>query len=317
MKFLLCKLKPKGPFHIGEREAWLEGSETFIHSDTLFSALCNAWRLVYGKDKLESLLMKYQENSPPFLLSSAFPFWKDTPFFPVPLNLTPKEKKDKKIRFISFDLLKLLFREKRGENLSETGETIPDNKEEKPWTLENIPRVGLNRLNNHPGENFFHFGQVFYKKDAVLFFLIHFIDSLIEKELKAVIRLLSDEGIGGDRTCGKGFFEYPVFQDFEYQPPIDPDAYYMLSLFYPSSDDMNHISFKKSYYDLLERKGYIYSEGGKSLRRKSLRLFREGSIFPSKQNLQGKIADITPEAFKLHKVFRFGTAFTFPFKLEE
>lgn len=36
MKHLGIKLRPKSALHLGQRENWLEGSLSYIHSDTLF-----------------------------------------------------------------------------------------------------------------------------------------------------------------------------------------------------------------------------------------------------------------------------------------
>jgi len=60
-------LKPKSSF-LGEQ----------VHSDTLFGALCWGVRQIYGKEKLEEMLSRFDRTSkkfnPPFLLSSTFPY---------------------------------------------------------------------------------------------------------------------------------------------------------------------------------------------------------------------------------------------------
>ncbi len=93
MKYLLIKLKPKGPYHIGEREGWLEGTKHHVPSDTLFSALGHCYLLLYGQKELDTLLTSFREKDPPFLISSAFPYFDQTLFFPVPKNQIPKERK--------------------------------------------------------------------------------------------------------------------------------------------------------------------------------------------------------------------------------
>src|SRR3989338_762710 len=64
----LIKLKPKENclFHIGEKD--LQSTEVIIHNDTLFSTICNNYRLIYGKRGLE----KFLEQSGKLKLSSAF-----------------------------------------------------------------------------------------------------------------------------------------------------------------------------------------------------------------------------------------------------
>ena len=68
----MCKLKPKAHFHLGDKEAVLEKTSDYIHSDTLFSAICNAYRLLYGNEGLQEVLKLFEGREPPFLISSAF-----------------------------------------------------------------------------------------------------------------------------------------------------------------------------------------------------------------------------------------------------
>ena len=67
----MCKLKPKADFHLGDKEAVLEKTSDYIHSDTLFSAICNAYRLLYGNERLQEVLKLFEDREPPFLISSA------------------------------------------------------------------------------------------------------------------------------------------------------------------------------------------------------------------------------------------------------
>jgi len=316
MKFSLCKLKPKGPLHLGEREGWLEGTDTFIHSDTLFSAFCHAYQLLY-KDLLE-LLKEFENNSPPFLISSAFPYWRNTFFFPLPKNQLPKERELAKIKFVNkTGFEKLLKGEKLKEMIKEI-ETIPAQEEPYfPWELSDIPRVGLSRLDNRPGDKFFYFSQVIYKEDAGLFFLFKFQKEEFRPKFEAAIRLLADEGIGGDRSSGKGLFEKPLFEEIEIETPTDATGVVSLSLYYPK-DKSELTGIKNAFYDLIERKGYIFSPYCSSLRRRSIRMFVEGSVFPHPpEKIVGTLVSVEPEVFKFHKVYRYGYLFGLPCKGEE
>ncbi len=51
---------------------WPRGPSRPIHSDTLFGALCWAWRVLYGREAVERFLSGASEE-PPFVVSSAFP----------------------------------------------------------------------------------------------------------------------------------------------------------------------------------------------------------------------------------------------------
>ncbi|MCM8826477.1 MAG: type III-A CRISPR-associated RAMP protein Csm4 [Candidatus Omnitrophica bacterium] len=315
----LYKLKFKSSIHLGERENFLETTEIIAHSDTLFSTFCNAYLLLYGKDKLEILLKRFIDQNPPFLISSAFPWWNGNFYFPIPLNQMPKEKKLKDIRFIEKDgFEKLLWGEKIEKLVKNGFKTIPEldaEKEEnkKPYRIINTPRVSLNRLTNHPGEEFFHFGEVFYKDNSGLFFLVDFKDKEIEKEFNATLRIMADEGLGGDRTVGKGFFEIKEIKDINFNFPSEHNGFLTLSLYSPKEDEIRDI--RNGYYEIIERKGYISSPYGKNLRRKSIRVFKEGSVFPHLIKI-GRLVDVTPEVFTEHKIYRYGLAFLLPCKLE-
>jgi len=316
MRFTLYKLKPKSSFHLGERENIREGTEVFIHSDTLFSAFCHSYFLLYGKEKLESLLSNFLKNNPPFLISSVFPFWEGKIYFPVPLNQIPGEKKYKKVLFVEkLGFERLLSGEDIKNIFTSDIKTIPSLKIEKerdkrPYETREVPRVGLNRLTNHPGENYFHFGEVYYREDSGLFFLIDFKDNSIKKEFKATLRLVADEGIGGDRTVGKGLFELINTNEIDINIPQNADGIVSLSLYYPKEGEL--LDVEDSYYEIIERKGYIYSPYVQSLRRKSVRMFKEGSVFKTVKT--GKIADVTPETFKIHRIYRYGLCFGLPCK---
>ena len=318
MRYTICTLKLKSSFHAGEREQWLEGSDTFIHSDTLFSALCNACLLMYGACELSDMLEMFNADSPPFLLSSAFPCWNGEYYFPVPLNQQSGAKKIKRIEFVASGGLARLLNGDSLQTIINTTTVIPSLKSNAedafPWVLENTPRVGLSRFSNHPGENYFHFGQVFYRENAGLFFMIDIKNPEYEKKIISTIRLMADEGIGGDRTCGKGHMYQPVFSQLDVPDIPNADGVYMVSLYFPEESALQSIN--NSYYTLIERKGYIYSPAGKSMRRKSVRLFSEGSVFPGATNHKGMLVNVKPDAFISHDVFRYGIAFGLPCRLE-
>lgn len=67
---------------------------------------------------------------------------------------------------------------------------------------------------------------------------------------------MCDEGIGGDRTCGKGLFRQPVFLDFEPLHIAEPNAAYSLSAYFPRPEEIAGLD--ESFYELEERKGYIF-----------------------------------------------------------
>ncbi len=306
--FTACLLKPRGPIHLGDREGMREGSADFIHSDTIFSALCHSYRLLYG-DELNNLLQAFTHTSPPLRLTSAFPYYNNTYYFPVPRNCIPEKKEHKKLRFIAQPEFERLL---AGKPLSEKPPGLPSN----AITRENIPRVSLSRLTAHPLEEggFYHIGITWFKQGG-LFFLIE-ITQEWEDKVKTALRLMCEEGIGGYRSIGKGQFGPPEWQTLTINIPESPDANLLLSLYYPQENEINGLT--EGYYQLIARKGYVFSPDNRTLRRKEVFMFAEGSVFPG-NGRKGKLVDVTPDnARELglpHQVFRYGLAFTIPCRL--
>lgn len=188
-----------------------------------------------------------------------------------------------------------------------------------PWQLENVPRVTLSRYSNQPvaDQGYFHSGRVSYREDAGLFFLYKTEDIDIERKFKAALRLLADEGIGGDRTCGNGLMDIPEFDEIEINCPVNTDGELTLSTYFPDLDNEEVDNLTSGYYEFLDRKGYIYSPDGQNIRRKSVRMFSEGSVFPKNDNRTGVLTNVAPtEFFSAHKVYRYGLFFSLPCRME-
>ena len=335
MSCITCKLNPKGPFHLGTKETVLEGTAEYVHSDTLFSAICNTYRLLYGNTQLENLLQLFKVHQPPFLISSAFPRANDILLFPIPKNVdlgdfAEDRKKFKNVAFISktiFDQIiagTAIGEHVQEENLVQNGRVLLTNTDIesfkrqvsalenglKIWTRKEVPRVVIDRTTS--ASEIYHFGEVSYSKGCGLFFLLKFErNAKYEREIKATMRLLGDTGIGGDRTSGKGLFKIqkPEFEPIEID--FTPrDCFTTLSLYYPTRDELKLL--KNGRYELIGRGGWIYSPADRNMRRKFVRMFVEGSVFQTQNGLYGDLVPVTPEAFTRHEVFRYGYAFSVP-----
>lgn len=313
MEYKICKLKPKTPFHIGTKEGSLEESLHYIPSDTLFSAFCNVYRLVYGKAKLEELLYKFK-STPPFILSSIFPCINGKPLFPLPKNIVPEKlkigkdaKKAKRIEFVDEDIFKKLL---KGEEVEINHENIIQDKiatkekKEAIWKETERPRVVIDRISS--SSEIYYFGEVVFLDE--LYFLIDLKDDAYEEEITTTISVLGDEGIGGDRTYGMGLFELEGIDKIVFDE-IDTEWHIILSMFYPKNEELKGL---KGYFELVERGGWVYSLGGRKKRRKFVRMFKEGSVFNKKV-----VGDIVEVARDEHTVYRNGYAFTLPIKVEE
>lgn len=314
MQLKFCKLQFKTPLHLGIRENWLESTDTQVHSDTLYSAICHAWRLLYGSESLEHDLLKNQS----VLISSCFPWWKDRFYLPFARNLFPSDKDLKKVRYIEkSDWEKILAGQDFNNSMDRLprpgasyNEDSPISPPQTPWKVYETPRIGVNRQNNMTDQAFYFLSQIEFMEDAGLYFFYD-VDTKINDRWLAALRLMADEGLGGDRSVGKGWMHPPQFSAMDISSPVNADGCILLSLYYPL--DSEYSVLQKGYYELIERRGYIYSPDGTSLQRQPVRMITEGSVFPVQpEQMVGGIVDVTPEIFNSHRVYRYGRAFGIP-----
>lgn len=314
MELQACLLKFTSGVHLGDREGWLEGTGVMVHADTLFGAFCHGYRLLYGVEELERLLRQFLQDEAPFLLSSAFPHWRGTLYLPTPLCQMPQTKQEKKINYVGLQDWQRLLAGETLNGLGVTAELLPGpDGTDVPWEIMDVPRVGLNRRTAHPDESFFHVGEVRYNPEAGLYFLFRIYKREEENRFLAVWRFLAHEGLGGDRSSGKGHFAPPEWLEVDLAGPAAADHVVCLSPYYPRREEI--FGLQEGYYELIERRGYVYSPASQSLRRRPLRMFAEGAVFPIPPSRRGSLVDVTPEVLKAHQVYRYGFALTVPCRL--
>lgn len=340
MSYLLVRLKPIAPFHFGRRGIGLEETETILHSDTLFSALCNIWVRCFGQEDLKNRflpLAKSSESGLSFRISSGFPYAYDVLFFPKPLASLPVKngdrKKIKRCRFISkqlfYDLIhgreivpssqeRVFWWSEDEQNSLSTSikQFIPD--QFHIWTETEVPRVSLDRVTQ--ASNIFYFSKVTFTPGCGLFFLVD-VDQSLRPDFEMAIRVLGDTGIGGDRTAGYGQFE-PHFSKFSLNVPDDASQVVSLSLLAPrDKDELSGFLGKRSAYELIRRDGWIDSPEGRNYRRRACQMFAEGSVINRPTNgIMGRLVDVTPTASEVqltHPVYRYGIGFPVPIRIQE
>ena len=371
-EFDIVKLVPKTPFHLGEHGIGLEETTTFIHSDTLVSAIISTWDKLYGDIDLKQYFAASDakdapaDYSPPFVISSAFPYAGDCYFFPRPL-MRPKtddtgdvpeniRKLLKKAGFISKSVFEAYIAGKtpeppREETGKKPGNLIQKNKfqvtmEEKaelkkrmanselPLRLsaslrdgeiivfkeQEVPRVTPDRITS--ASNIFYFARILFAEDCGYFFLVKYFGENIKAKFRAVLRLLGEQGISGDRSSGHGRFE-PEFhkQKLTFNVPDDADHFISLSLLYPKKCELaNGLLNGEAAYNFITRDGWFFSRmsyKSKIKRRQKRRMFAEGSVFHVTPDPQyyGQITDVRPPDFSEHPVFRWGIGFPIGVKL--
>lgn len=307
--FELFRMHPVSALHIGERGVGREATSRIIHSDTLFGAICWSWKILHGEDELVDLLSRFTSGRPPFLISSAFPFIGDLYLMPKPLAGSRGFESDKKARkswLVSHSIFQKIT---SGEDVTDyrvieggavvSPEEAPGVEDlletSPPWTTTDLPRVSLDRLTMQ--SDIYHVGEVRFAKGCGLYVLVDFRDRSIKNKLEGALRLLGDEGIGGERSCGKGLFS--LDSTSVRAGSDDGDKAVLLSLCRPGSDEVQALS--SSSYDLVLRRGWA---GTSSHRKRGLRMLSEGSVVP--RSVSGSIA----EAISLgdRRVYSYGLA---------
>ena len=195
-----------------------------------------------------------------------------------------------------------------------------------------VPKIAVDRTTR--ATNLYHTGFVQFeweqncariKNSSGLYFLLQFseADQELEHNIHAALNLLGEEGLGGERSSGAGRFEVEWLELPETWQKVvgfsEGTRHSLISLFWelPLSSELleEDGSLKKdASYEIQERGGWIASPfSGRQLRRKMVRMFTEGSVFPSPP--QGKLADVTPERFDKHKIYRNGISLSLPIKV--
>jgi CRISPR-associated protein Csm4 len=288
---MLYKLKFTSPFHLSS-DGMADGpSESFIRSDTLFSAICSAGVKLHGDE-----FVAFMTKPGNVRLSSAFPYHKEELFFPRPANFNPVSVPDairkevKKLKFISRDIFFNIIK----------GMPIPYHILDRDYFLRNCwhskkitecykkgenifgehecPHISVDRMTN--ATTIFYKTEINFHSDSGLFFIADVADGF-RRQFEASLRLLGDEGIGADRSIGKGLFEIVNVEEIDFPKIKSEGSYYFLSLYSPTQEEVPVIDPSKSSYDFVIRKGWVSDN---TLKRKGLRMFIEGSVLKYNDN---------------------------------
>ncbi len=203
----------------------------------------------------------------------------------------------------------------------------------KAFETDRVPKIAVDRITR--ATNLYHTGFVQFqwepndndiKSLSGLYFLLYFskTDQKLEENVRAALHLLGEEGIGGERSSGAGRFQV---EWLELSDPSLPNGwrevvkcseqsacYCLMSLFW--DDELSKLEqlIKDASYEIQARGGWIASPfSGRQLRRKTVRMFVEGSVFPEKT--QGKLANVTPTGFTTHSIYRNGISLSLPIKI--
>ncbi len=307
------KLNFASPVHFGQGESIAE-TRVNLKADQLFSAFCHGYLKLFGEEELVNLLEGKEDI--PFRISSAFPYKNESLFLPWPAGIPAPENEEKASESVSVKYLEMsLFGELISgdslkaceDSLLQGGSILPadDFSDEKLWYKDDNPRVTLDRKSRQ--SSIYHVGKVTFAEDSGLYFLTKASREWREK-IAYTFELLGDIGIGGERSSGYGQFKLEVEQvDAGFPEAEDCDWFTTLAPYFPREDELKP---GRSFYRLTKKSGWIYSPHGGDQRKKPIRYFAVGSIFPE-LGQEGKLVDVTPGSFKAHRVY----CYALPFKV--
>jgi CRISPR-associated protein Csm4 len=332
-------LQFRAPLHIGERGIGQEETREYAPADTLFSALCTMWSLLYGIDSLTDLLARYGDaGREPFFLTSAFPYAGEIRFYPKPLrppDSAPESAKHwKSVRWVSERVFQAyldgepIALEPEGDALRNAaklrlqGDEILIHPEERQALQEFwdyaaddlriyrtaiVPRVTLDRISN--ASQIWQFGEVHFTRGCGLWFAVQFGDAGVRERFEACLRLLGDTGLGGERGAGRGLFCFER-NEWALRGPSSPRAFITLSPWVPATQEQRDwLRADGSAYELTLKRGWLGSPTVNNLRRKEVWMVREGSVIAHPPEFRiGQLVDLAPE-MSPHPAYRYGYAF--------
>lgn len=336
MKKVKLTVENHASFHFGDAAGNLK---TQFSSDQLVSALVNNVVLLYGSNMADPFIEKMKQGEIKFsslyvgldfICKNDHSVKLSIPFLPRPkvdlINLGDPAsfKKMKKISFVSNRLYHFLSdRFNQKEQIIEIDDPdsflligsafaiLRDELSELEISQEELENLSIIQIHTKPGvevgrydqrsENYFtkedlviHFGKT--KNYEVQPFMYFYVKGELSKYMQAAIHLLGDEGIGGRRSLGRGFFHKVEFVQEMDSLPSQGSFYMNLSTYFPKQEELSSLYS----YELEKRNGYVYSLGGKTVRKKSVMTIQEGSLFTRKVN--GDMVDIKPKNFS-HPVY--------------
>ncbi len=326
------------PLHLGNVRDDFAESTRRLHSDTLYAAIINAWAVLGMEDILQDLSIPVGPN---FKISSAFPFtvtetgivyFLPRPFKQFHISLDRRsqipniDKVLKEIEWLDLDYFPSHVSTSQGiEPIMEDIQEIylSTSKIDVSFIQGQVePKVSVPRIDGEDPD-IHYMERLNFKKGSGLYFLF---EGENYEAVRTALDFLSEEGIGSDRTYGNGTFELIEENDTETLNKFDmlfensSDYHLNLSLFIPQSQSQLKEILKGENvgYYLLRRGGWITTEPYLTLKKNSVFMFREGSVFAgnSFHENPGATVDLMPKIFKgyknYHPIFRTGKSFFVP-----
>jgi len=317
--FAIIKLCRISPIHIGTGRESYDSSSSWLHSDTIASALA-ALRAQCGATDIQNFLDD-------LVISSAFPFYGDMLFLPKAhgrIRINNEVECRKKLKHASFVELSLWQQLAQGEILSLDNIEV-DGAFMYPSgyncgrisCAQTSQRVKVYADSEKDADPFF-FEWNYFDKNAGLFFMT----TAEGKQLESIVSLmkqLGETGLGTDKNVGGGNFDVEV-SNIMVDDIQDANAKILLSMYIPSENELLHLNLDQSFYSIQRRGGFAAGSTVpkfRHLRKKNVYMFDEGSVFMTTSELKGDVVDLRPDwnNLDMHPMYRSGKPFSLPYKI--
>jgi CRISPR type III-A-associated RAMP protein Csm4 len=340
---LVVKLRPTGPWRIGPDTGAHDGVDLVYHSDSLYSAVTGAIRLMGNLDEW----LDATANSPSgaaVRFSSLYPFHNEIGFVIPPRTVWPPQASTKVrwkgARFVPLGVVAPLLSGRALEedrwDVDAASQCLVPVGRSGPFRVGARSGVAVDRLSGDVEPH--AVACIEFLPGAGLWSVIAFADEQQRQRwdgpVRGALRLLADSGFGGERSRGWGRAEPPEFiagllpemilpdQPAEPAPeeggvaaPAEtpavemPSAYWLLSLFNPAA--LDSVDWSRGNYYVLARSGRVESPVRSGDLKKSLNMVGEGSVLVAGHPVRGAAADVAPDGFT-HPVYRSGFALAIP-----
>lgn len=316
MQYAVIKWHFLTAVRFGTSKGQLADSSYIMHSDTLFSALCQEALLFGGQEAIQRLYGLCSSGQ--LLFSDTMPFLNEQYFLPKPVlraervqqeNSSVLKKAYKKLKYIPAELYGIYLQSLAGESFFDV-ETV--NQAGSDFAVSNN-RV-MAGVTGYDATQPFYVNVWNFAENAGLYVIVVFND---EADLLWVVQLMENlglHGVGGKKNSGMGKFEPEdvIFLQDAYSDGLgalrdllllEQGSWYMtLSAALPRPEEMEQ-ALEGAAYQVMKRSGFVDSVhyGKEKQKRRTLYLLSAGSCFRSR--FDGDIYDVANGG--THPVYRY------------
>ncbi len=186
------------------------------------------------------------------------------------------------------------------------------------WKTARVQRVTIDRITS--ASNIFQAGKLEFAEGCGLWFGIQwrnpdaeYAGKKFNEAVEKGFHMLSEDGLGGERTTGYGAFSYQPGNTISLQEARPGQVAYLLSRYHPRQEEVQvALADPQAAYQLVPVGGWLRTFEGASQRRKRVFLVESGSLIRVGEGIPGDIVDVRPqyngEYGVSHPVYRMGLA---------